>query len=145
MQTDTARSHISHRQPASSPLRRPRALLGIAAVTLAAAACSTAPQATTGTAPQTPTHPTAGSTPAVQAAERPYLLRFHTISQISTTVPANGDVNPYGIAVVPHTIGGLVQGDTLVGNFNNKANVQGTGTGIVEISPAGVPPRVHAG
>lgn len=145
MQIKTMSSQISHGRPASSPMRRSRALLGIAAVTLAAAACSAAPQATTGTArrsatgtaPRTTTHPATGSTPAVQAAERPYLLRFHTISQISTTVPANGDVNPYGIAVVPHTVGGLVQGDTLVSNFNNKANVQGTGTSIVEISPAG--------
>jgi sugar lactone lactonase YvrE len=31
----------------------------------------------------------------------------------------------------------LVKGDTLVSNFNDKANAQGTGTTIVEVSPTG--------
>jgi len=57
--------------------------------------------------------------------------------QVASTVPANGDVNPYGIVVVPSTVGTLVKGDTLVSNFNDKANVQGTGTTIVQLSPAG--------
>jgi hypothetical protein len=52
-------------------------------------------------------------------------------------VPANGDVNPYGITVVPQTTGRLTRGDILVSNFNSKANVQGTGTTIVEVSPHG--------
>jgi hypothetical protein len=73
----------------------------------------------------------------VRARQRPYLLRFHAVSQIATTVPANGDVNPYGVAVVPRTAGKLVRGDILVSNFNSKANVQGTGNTIVEISPGG--------
>lgn len=54
-----------------------------------------------------------------------------------STVPANGDVNPYGVTQVPVTTGNLVQGDILVSNFNNSANLQGTGTTIMEISPAG--------
>jgi len=54
-----------------------------------------------------------------------------------STVPANGDVNPYGLTQVPVTTGSLVQGDLLVSNFNNSANLQGTGTTIMEISPAG--------
>jgi hypothetical protein len=49
----------------------------------------------------------------------------------------NGDVNPYGVAIVPTTIGHLVAGDTLVSNFNDRANVQGTGTTIVQITPLG--------
>jgi hypothetical protein len=57
--------------------------------------------------------------------------------QIASTVPANGDVNPYGVAVVPATTGKLVKGDVLVSNFNDKANVQGTGKTMVEVSPAG--------
>ena len=56
---------------------------------------------------------------------------------IASTVPANGDVNPYGVAVVPHSTGRLYRGDVLVSNFNNKDNVQGTGTTIVEVSPKG--------
>ena len=54
-----------------------------------------------------------------------------------STVPAIGDVNPYGITVVPVTTGNLVQGDILISNFNNSANLQGTGTTIMEISPGG--------
>jgi hypothetical protein len=59
------------------------------------------------------------------------------VSQIASTVPRNGDVNPYGVAVVPTTTGRLVAGDTLVSNFNDKANVQGTGTTIMQIAPSG--------
>jgi hypothetical protein len=66
-----------------------------------------------------------------------YLHRFHTITKVASTVPANGDVNPYGVAVVPTSMGALVAGDTLVSNFNSKANVQGTGTSIVQVSPSG--------
>lgn len=54
-----------------------------------------------------------------------------------STVPANGDINPYGVAVVPRTVGHLVRGDILVSNFNNKANLQGTGRTIVELTPGG--------
>ncbi len=64
-------------------------------------------------------------------------------SQIASTVPANGDQNPYGVAVVPRSTGDLHQGDVLVSNFNNAATtanpggVQGTGTTIVQVSPGG--------
>jgi len=54
-----------------------------------------------------------------------------------STVPANGDVNPYGVAVVPRNSGNLVQGHVLVSNFNNGTNLQGTGTTIVDIAPNG--------
>jgi hypothetical protein len=46
-------------------------------------------------------------------------------------------VNPYGIAVVPASVGRLVAGDLLVSNFNDKANNQGTGTTIDQISRTG--------
>ena len=59
------------------------------------------------------------------------------ISVIASTVPANGDVNPYGIARVPASSGSLVQGNILISNFNNSANLQGTGTTIVQIAPDG--------
>ena len=54
-----------------------------------------------------------------------------------STVPANGDVNPYGVAVVPRSSGMLVQGHVLVSNFNNSKNLQGTGTTIVDVAPDG--------
>ncbi len=54
-----------------------------------------------------------------------------------TTIPANGDVNPYGVAIVPKgPSGGSRQpGQILVANFNDSSNVQGTGTTIVTITP----------
>lgn len=70
-----------------------------------------------------------------------------TINQLATvtpkevsTVPGNGDVNPYGVAFVPANVrrGGLLNpGDLLVANFNNVKNLQGTGTTIVRITPGG--------
>ena len=67
----------------------------------------------------------------------PYLGQLRAGTQIASTVPADGDVNPYGVAVVPSSAGQLVAGDILVSNFNDKANVQGTGTTVVQVSPAG--------
>jgi hypothetical protein len=49
------------------------------------------------------------------------------VATLGSTVPANGDVNPYGVALVPRTVGKLVEGRFLVSNFNNSANLQGTG------------------
>jgi len=60
-----------------------------------------------------------------------------TITTIASTVPGNGDLNPYGVALVPYTIGSLVGGNLLVSNFNNSQNLQGTGTTIMQISPSG--------
>jgi hypothetical protein len=56
---------------------------------------------------------------------------------IASTVPANGDVNPYGIAIVPESVGDLTEGSVLISNFNNSSNLQGTGTTIVQITPRG--------
>jgi hypothetical protein len=66
-----------------------------------------------------------------------FIGQFGRIKNIASTVPGNGDVNPYGVAVVLRSRGKLHRGDILVSNFNNKANLQGTGTTIVEISPGG--------
>jgi sugar lactone lactonase YvrE len=58
----------------------------------------------------------------------------------ASTVPKNGDENPYGVAFVPQGVpagGKLHPGSVLVSNFNNSQNLQGTGTTIVEISPTG--------
>lgn len=54
-----------------------------------------------------------------------------------STIPSNGDVNPYGVAYVPHTVptgAGLQGGDILVSNFNDSNNLQGTGTSVLRIS-----------
>ena len=58
-----------------------------------------------------------------------------TPSTLATTVPSNGDVNPYGIVTVPRSVGKLQQGEVLISNFNNVGNAQGTGTTIVQIPP----------
>ena len=78
---------------------------------------------------------TAGS--AAAQGFGPFVGPLHHVSTIASTVPGNGDVNPYGVAVVPRSTGFLHRGDVLVSNFNNKANVQGTGTTIVQVSPSG--------
>ena len=58
----------------------------------------------------------------------------------SSTIPANGDLNPYGVAFVPRGFpggGAIAAGDVLASNFNNSANVQGTGTSIIQLNPHG--------
>ncbi len=60
--------------------------------------------------------------------------------RIVSTIPPNGDVNPYGVAFVPEDFdegGPLQEGDILVSNFNSSSNNQGTGTTIVRISRHG--------
>lgn len=58
----------------------------------------------------------------------------------SSAIPANGDLNPYGVAFVPEGFpagGAIAAGDVLVSNFNSSANIQGTGTTIVQLTPSG--------
>lgn len=71
------------------------------------------------------------------ASDSAFIAPFNTVRTVASTVPSNGDVNPYGVAIVPVTMGNLVRGDILVSNFNNSANLQGTGTTIVEVAPNG--------
>ncbi len=71
------------------------------------------------------------------AFDHPFIGQFKTVTSVASTVPANGDLNPYGIVTVPQSVGALVRGNTLVSNFNNSENLQGTGTTIVQISPSG--------
>src|SRR5262249_15201669 len=79
----------------------------------------------------------AASVTAAAAADSSFVGPFNHVFTLGSTVPMNGDINPYGVAVVPRTIGKLVAGQTLVSNFNNRSNLQGTGTTIVEVSPSG--------
>lgn len=62
---------------------------------------------------------------------------FSNVVTVASTVPANGDINPYGVFVVPRSTGKLVEGDIMVSNFNNSANLQGTGTTLVQVAPNG--------
>jgi len=72
-----------------------------------------------------------------RASEPSFIGPLNTITVLNSTVPANGDVNPYGVAIVPETKGNLVEGRFLISNFNNFMNQQGTGTTIVQIAPDG--------
>ncbi len=70
-----------------------------------------------------------------QDDDRPFLP---AMVRAVSTVPGNGDVNPYGVAFVPpgFPAGGTINpGDILVSNFNNSMNLQGTGTTIVDVPP----------
>jgi hypothetical protein len=100
------------------------ASVAVSAIVAVGVAISPAAQATTQT-----TQTTHAKTHA------PFVGRFHTITTVASTVPANGDLNPYGVAVVGHSQGKLVKDDVLVSNFNDQANAEGTGTTIVQISP----------
>jgi hypothetical protein len=77
------------------------------------------------------------------SADGTYLGGLTHNNLVAPTVPGNGDVNPYGVAVVPRSTGDLVRGDVLVSNFNNLATTanptgqQGLGTTIMQVSPGG--------
>jgi len=111
-----------------TPGRHAKILIATIGLGLAAAACSST--STTGAA-------SSAATPASSPPPAAFLGQLHGMTQIASTVPGNGDVNPYGVAVVPASAGRLTAGDILVSNFNDKANVQGTGTTIVQVTPAG--------
>jgi hypothetical protein len=84
---------------------------------------------------------------AALGARSPHSKTVPIINQLATapmqtvsTIPANGDLNPYGVAFVPAGFprgGALNPGDVLVSNFNNLNNLQGTGSTIVRITPQG--------
>jgi DNA-binding beta-propeller fold protein YncE len=82
-----------------------------------------------------------GGVSAAGPGDESILSELSTTTLVSTsTVPSNGDVNPYGVAFVPRRFpsgGPLSPGDVLVSNFNNGSNSQGTGTSIVSVTPAG--------
>jgi hypothetical protein len=101
---------------------------------LAATACSST---STSSSASSSSSTTPATTPASSPQPTAFLGELHGLTQVASTVPGNGDVNPYGVAVVPASAGRLTAGDILVSNFNDKANVQGTGTTLVEVSPAG--------
>jgi hypothetical protein len=79
----------------------------------------------------------AASTPEATA----FIAPLKTFRAVASTVPANGDVNPYGLVFVPTSVGKLEAGQMLVSNFNagegTKENGQGTGRTIVQVSMAG--------
>jgi hypothetical protein len=65
---------------------------------------------------------------------------FPLFPPVVSTIPSNGDVNPYGVFIVPKNVAagaGLHAGDILVSNFNNAQNLQGLGTTIIRVTTSG--------
>jgi predicted lipoprotein with Yx(FWY)xxD motif len=108
------------------------ALAGVALVLAGCGSSSTSSSSSTSAA---------ASTATTTSSSAPFLANLRTVSNVASTVPANGDINPYGIVTVPTSVGKLQAGQMLISNFNAKENAkqngQGTGTTIVQISPAG--------
>ncbi|HLH14619.1 MAG TPA: hypothetical protein VKV16_07490, partial [Solirubrobacteraceae bacterium] len=100
----------------------------LAAAALALAGCG-------GSTTQTATRAAAVTSASAKSAA--FISRLSVATTLGSTVPGNGDVNPYGIALVASSAGRLRAGDVLVSNFNDKANEQGTGTTIDELTRAG--------
>jgi hypothetical protein len=86
----------------------------------------------------------AASSAVASAAGGAFLSPLNKLAGAGATVPANGDVNPYGIVKLQTSAGALKAGDLLVSNFNDKANNQGTGTTLVQLSPSGGKPSLFA-
>jgi hypothetical protein len=69
---------------------------------------------------------------------KPFIDNFSSVTNGAASAPISGpeagDQNPYGVAVVPRSVGMLTRGNILVSNFNNSGNLQGTGSSIVQYS-----------
>jgi hypothetical protein len=69
------------------------------------------------------------------AAQGVFLDGIHRQTTLISTVPDNGDQNPYAIVVAPVSAGVIQKDDVLVTNFNNDGNLQGLGVTIVNYNP----------
>lgn len=65
-----------------------------------------------------------------------FLETVHRHATLTSTIAENGDLNPTAIALSPVTAGHLHEGDVLVDNFNNAANLQGMGVTIMRYRPS---------
>jgi hypothetical protein len=79
--------------------------------------------------------PAAFAQPSAPAASG-YLPALKQHHLLTSTVPENGDQNPYALIVAPVSAGSVQKNDVLVDNFNNSGNLQGTGSTIVDYRPA---------
>jgi hypothetical protein len=65
-----------------------------------------------------------------------YLETIHKHLTRASTVPENGDLNPYALVLAPASVGKIQKDDVLISNFNNQSNLQGTGGTIMDYNPA---------
>lgn len=72
---------------------------------------------------------------AIAAQSGAFLDSIHRQMTLTSTVPDNGDQNPYAIVVAPVSVGVIQKDDVLITNFNNDGNLQGLGTTIVAYNP----------
>lgn len=117
-------------------------LMTIAALAMAIAGCggsSSSSSSSTASAAQSTSTPV--TEPASETATASFLAPLKNVKTLTSTVPSNGDINPYGIVSVPTSVGKLKAGQMLISNFNAKEGAkksgQGTGTTIVQVSTAG--------
>ena len=59
------------------------------------------------------------------SADEGFLSGIHRFTTLTSTVPENGDQNPYAVVVAPVSAGRIRQDDVLVTNFNDRNNLQG--------------------
>lgn len=69
------------------------------------------------------------------SADTSFLASVHQLALLGSSIPANGDENPYAVFVTPTSVGAIKKGDVLFDNFNSKKNLQGTGTTIMRYDP----------
>jgi hypothetical protein len=117
-------------------------ILALIGVALVVAGCgSSSSSSSTGSSSSTSSVASAGTSAESTPSPGPFLAKFTSVSKLGSTEPPNGDINPYGIVTVPTSVGKLQAGQLLISNFNAKEsakqNGQGTGTTIVQVSPAG--------
>ena len=63
-----------------------------------------------------------------------HLQDFRRLSTVASTVPENGDLNPYAVFIAPVSSGVIEKGDVIVDNFNNGSNLRGAGGTIVLVN-----------
>src|ERR1700755_2161998 len=73
---------------------------------------------------------------APPARAQSVLATFKHHAIVVSTIPDNGDLNPYAVFIAPATVGKIQKGDVLVDNFNNLSNLQGTGGSIIDYNPS---------
>ena len=59
------------------------------------------------------------------AAPKSFLEGIHRQTTLTSTVPENGDQNPYAIVVAPVSAGSIQKDDVLLTNFNNSRQSAG--------------------
>ncbi|MGH7040672.1 MAG: hypothetical protein ACREFY_00890 [Acetobacteraceae bacterium] len=77
-------------------------------------------------------------------ASAPFLASIHRHTLLASSIPANGDENPYSLIVAPVTAGAVHKGDVLFDNFNNRHNLQATGATIMQYDPTTRATRLFA-